>query len=325
MLHRKSHMPRSLLAISFADLIRGFTRYPLWILLSIYLLQVRRLSYIDIGIFFLLQSVITIPFSLVLGKQMDLHGRRKLAILLPAILAFAFVWLFLCVRLNLSIFMLFAAMVSTTIFSQIQYNLYNAILTDVSTESARVGFFSTVRVFSNAGIGIGLVFSGLTSLVSPSLYFIAPIIGSIAEVFIVIRYIPETFHRLDVTPALQAHRIRISNVRVLFAVSMILALSALVSSMYESPMLPLYLTTRYHYSTLLITGLYAVNTLIVILFQFRVNALGRKFGEVTAYSAGLLFYALSDIIFGLTGAYVLLVLNVVLLTVGENMTAQFSQ
>jgi len=325
MRNSKSPMPRSLLAISFADLIRGFTRYPLWILLSIYLLQSRRLSYIDIGIFFLLQSVITVPFSLVLGKHMDIHGRRKLAIVLPAILTFAFVGLFVCVWMNLPIFMLFAAMVSTTILSQIQYNLYNAILTDLSTESARVGFFSTVRVFSNAGIGIGLILSGLTSLVSPSLYFIAPIIGSVAEVFIVFRYIPETFHGDGRKAATHEGKNRISNVRILFVVSMILALSALVSNMYESPMLPLYLTSRYHYSTFLITGLYAVNTIIVILLQFRINSLGKRFGEVTAYSMGLILYALSDIVFGLTGAFALLVLNVVMLTVGENMTAQFSQ
>ncbi|MCL5881189.1 MAG: MFS transporter [Candidatus Thermoplasmatota archaeon] len=325
MRNSKSPMPRSLLAISFADLIRGFTRYPLWILLSIYLLQSRRLSYIDIGIFFLLQSVITVPFSLVLGKHMDIHGRRKLAIVLPAILTFAFVGLFVCVWMNLPIFMLFAAMVSTTILSQIQYNLYNAILTDLSTESARVGFFSTVRVFSNAGIGIGLILSGLTSLVSPSLYFIAPIIGSVAEVFIVFRYIPETFHGDGRKAAKHERKNRISNVRILFVVSMILALSALVSNMYESPMLPLYLTSRYHYSTFLITGLYAVNTIIVILLQFRINSLGKRFGEVTAYSMGLILYALSDIVFGLTGAFALLVLNVVMLTVGENMTAQFSQ
>ena len=325
MRNSKSPMPRSLLAISFADLIRGFTRYPLWILLSIYLLQSRRLSYIDIGIFFVLQSVITVPFSLVLGKHMDIHGRRKLAIVLPAILTFAFVGLFVCVWMNLPIFMLFAAMVSTTILSQIQYNLYNAILTDLSTESARVGFFSTVRVFSNAGIGIGLILSGLTSLVSPSLYFIAPIIGSVAEVFIVFRYIPETFHGDGRKAAKHERKNRISNVRILFVVSMILALSALVSNMYESPMLPLYLTSRYHYSTFLITGLYAVNTIIVILLQFRINSLGKRFGEVTAYSMGLILYALSDIVFGLTGAFALLVLNVVMLTVGENMTAQFSQ
>ena len=325
MRNSKSPMPRSLLAISFADLIRGFTRYPLWILLSIYLLQSRRLSYIDIGIFFLLQSVITVPFSLVLGKHMDIHGRRKLAIVLPAILTFAFVGLFVCVWMNLPIFMLFAAMVSTTILSQIQYNLYNAILTDLSTESARVGFFSTVRVFSNAGIGIGLILSGLTSLVSPSLYFIAPIIGSVAEVFIVFRYIPETFHGDGRKAATHEGKNRISNVRILFVVSMILALSALVSNMYESPMLPLYLTSRYHYSTFLITGLYAVNTIIVILLQSRINALGKRFGEVAAYSMGLILYAFSDIVFGLTGAFAVLVLNVVMLTVGENMTAQFSQ
>ena len=325
MRNSKSHMPRSLLAISFADLIRGFTRYPLWILLSIYLLQSRRLSYIDIGIFFLLQSVITIPFSLVLGKHMDIHGRRKLAIVLPAILSFAFLGLFVCVWMNLPIFMLFAVMVSTTILSQIQYNLYNAILTDLSTESARVGFFSTVRVFSNAGIGIGLILSGLTSLISPSLYFIAPIIGSVAEVFIVFRYIPETFHGDVRKTSTHESKNRISNVRILFVVSMILALSALVSNMYESPMLPLYLTSRYHYSTFLITGLYAVNTIIVILLQFRINALGKRFGEVAAYSMGLILYAFSDIVFGLTGAFAVLVLNVVMLTVGENMTAQFSQ
>ena len=154
----KSGYHPSIIAIAFADFIRGFTRYPLWILISIYLLTVRRLDYIDIGIIFLLQSVFTVPFSIFGGRISDVSGRRGLALLMPFLLLFTYLAFFFVVYRNLSIIAITAMMVVISILNNVQYNVGNSILTDLSNESQRLNSFSLVRVLSNVGIGIGLIF-----------------------------------------------------------------------------------------------------------------------------------------------------------------------
>jgi MFS family permease len=315
----------SIIAIAFADFIRGFTRYPLWILISIYLLTVRRLDYIDIGIIFLLQSVFTVPFSIFGGKISDVSGRRGLALLMPILLLFSYLAFFFVVYRNMSIIAVTVIMITISILGNVQYNIGNSILTDLSSESQRLNSFSLVRVTGNLGIGIGLILSGLTAIINPAYFFLAPVFGSLIEIFIIYRYVPESLPSTHEQTGTPKPRFSFRRDRLLILVSLVLAFSALFSNMFESPLLPLYLTSRFSYPEIQITSLYAVNTLIVILFQFRVNALSRKIGEVYTYALGLVIYSASYSVFGLTGIFYILLANVALLTMGENMTSQFSQ
>ena len=73
---------------------------------------------------------------------------------------------------NLSIIAITAMMVIISILNNVQYNVGNSILTDLSSESQRLNSFSLVRVMSNAGIGIGLIFSGLTAIINPAYFFL---------------------------------------------------------------------------------------------------------------------------------------------------------
>ena len=315
----------SIIAIAFADFIRGFTRYPLWILISIYLLTVRRLDYIDIGIIFLLQSVFSVPFSIYGGRISDVSGRRGLALLMPLLLLFTYLAFFFVVYRNLSIIAITAMMVIISILNNVQYNVGNSILTDLSSESQRLNSFSLVRVLSNVGIGIGLIFSGLTAIINPAYFFLAPVFGSFVEILIIYRYVPESLPSTHESTEKRERRFSIREDRMLILVSLVLAFSGLFTSMFENPLLPLYLTSRFSYPEFQITALYAVNTLIVILFQFRVNALAVKIGEIHTYALGLIIYSASYFIFGITGLFYILLANAALLTMGENMTSQFSQ
>ena len=56
-----------------------------------------------------------------------------------------------------------------------------------------------------------------------------------------------------------------------------------------------------------------------------INALAVKIGEIHTYALGLIIYSASYFIFGLTGLFYILLANAALLTMGENMTSQFSQ
>ena len=91
----------------------------------------------------------------------------------------------------------------------------------------------------------------------------------------------------------------------------------------QKSILPLYLTRFLGIQTTFITVLYAINTAVVVLFQYRLNVIAERIGYVRSFSIGLLFYSLSFIVFGLTGDLVILAFNVVILTVGESMTNPF--
>lgn len=315
----------SIVTIGFADFIRGFTRYPLWILISVYLLTTRHFNYIDIGLVFLAQSIFAVPFSIYGGRISDIRGRRKLAITMPTVLSASYLIFFLVIYYNLSLLIITVMMVDISILNIVQYNVNNSILTDLSSEVQRLNSFSLVRVMSNTGIGAGLIFSGLAAIINPAYFFLAPVFGSIAEVFIYYRYVPESISRRNVNFSGSPHKFSFKKDRLLITVSLVLAFSSLMSGMYESPILPLYLTSRFGYSEIQITLLYAVNTLIVIMFQFQINKLSRKIGEIPTYSLGLVLYAVSYLIFGIEGIFTLLILNVAMLTIGEDMTSQFSQ
>lgn len=314
----------SVKAIGLNSFIRGFTTYPLWILISIYLLSAKHLDYLEIGIVFLLQSIFTVPFTIYGGKISDVSGRRVLALLIPILLVFSYLLFFFVIFRNLSVLYLVALMGDVGILNNIQWNVGNSILTDLTSESDRLNSFSLVRVLSNVGIGVGLIFSGLISIANPAYFFLAPVFGCFVELLVVFRYIPESLPSTDTSLRVK-HKFSFRTDRLLILVSLVLGFSALFSNMFENPILPLYLTSRFSYPEIQITALYAVNTLIVILFQFRINSLARRIGEVPTYALGMIVYSAAYFVFGLTGAFVILIANAAALTIGENMTSQFSQ
>ena len=319
-----SQAPKSLLAMAFADMIRGFTRYPLWILISIYLLDVRHLDYLQIGFIFLFQSALSTPFSLYAGKLSDIKGRRMLALLLPAVLMILYLGFFLIIYINFSVLSIALMMATLGTLNNVQWNVNNSIVTDISSETERLNSFSLVRVFSNAGIGIGLIVSGIVALSNPAFFFIVPSIGCAIEILIILMFIPESLPHHAISLSRPKAR-NIIHEKTLVLVSTVLALGGLLTSMFESPLLPLFLSGIYGYNGLEITSLYAINAIIVISLQFRVNALSRKFGEVYIYVSGLIIYGFTYLVFGFIGEFPLLCANVVVLTLGENMTSQFSQ
>ncbi len=319
-----SRAPKSLLAMAFADMVRGFTRYPLWILISIYLLDVRHLDYLEIGLIFLFQSALSMPFSLYAGRLSDIKGRRILAFLLPTILLMLYLGFFVIIYRNFSVLSIALMMASIGTLNNVQWNVNNSIVADVSSEAERLDSFSLVRVFSNAGIGTGLIVSGIVALFNPAFFFIVPSIGCAIEILIILRFIPESLPHHAISLSRPKAR-RIIHEKPLVLVSIVLALGGLLTSMFESPLLPLFLSGIYGYNDLEITSLYAINAVIVISLQFRVNALSRRFGEVYIYASGLVIYGFTYLIFGFIGEFPLLCANAVILTVGENMTSQFSQ
>ena len=310
-------------AMGYADFIRGFGRYPTWILLVIYLSTIRDMSFIDIGLIFFVQSVISFPINIAGGRFIDRVGRRSISLFLPIPLVILYFLLFISVLYNGNIWFLIIEFVSTGILSSIQWVVINAIITDNSTTAGRLDAFTVLRILGNAGIGVGLVVSGVFSIFQPALFFIVPAAGSIIEFFIFKIYVPESKPSFAENKHENSTKIKVYRDGLLIIIVVIMAISALFANQWETPTLPLYLTRFLNIPEEFITILYAINTVTVIVFQYRLNILAEKIGYVRSFSLGLVLYALSFIVFGLTGNIIILALNVVLLTLGESLTNPF--
>ncbi|MHB8361280.1 MAG: MFS transporter [Thermoplasmataceae archaeon] len=310
-------------ALALSDFIRGLGRYPLWIILVIYLSSTRGLSYIEIGFLFFLQSAIAFPFNIIGGKVIDRIGRRSGSLILPFGLILLYFLLFYSVYFNQDISIIILEMFAVGVLNSIQWVVINAIVTDNSSSSERLNAFSALRVLGNAGIGVGLVLAGIFSTFQPAYFFLIPSIGSLLEFIIFIKYIPESISKEGSNRSQKEVSFKASGDLLLIAVAFLMAVSMLFANQWETPTLPLYLTTYVKIPEFYITLLYAINTLVVIFFQYHLNVVAEKIGFVKSFSIGLLMYSISFIVFGLTGNLILLAFNVVLLTIGESLTNPF--
>ena len=69
--------------ISYAEFSRAFGQYVVWIIMSIYLYEVRGLTYVDVGIVALAGGLLSFPASLAWGSLVDRIGRRLVGLMVP--------------------------------------------------------------------------------------------------------------------------------------------------------------------------------------------------------------------------------------------------
>ncbi|MGP6207864.1 MFS transporter [Cuniculiplasma sp. SKW3] len=305
------------------SVVNGFSKYPLWILLSLYL-NGRGFNFIDIGIILVLSNIISSPFLRKSGKMVDKFGRRRFTYILPLFLLIAYSFLYVTVLFNFSIIFIFGLLTLISYLSSFESTLKNTMITDLSLENERSRYFSIMRIWANVGIGIGLVCSGIASIISYSIFFLAPIFGSIFQFILFLYFFQETVEvhkRQEYTK--QQVKINGQYGRIIM-VSTLISICFAISNQYETPAMPLYLSTQWLLNPVYITILYSVNTMVVVFFQSKITSLAIRFKEYKVFSYGILFYSLSFFIFSITGNIFLLALAIVILTIGENLMSPVS-
>ena len=107
---------------------------------------------------FLLASTVLSPLQRRSGRLTDLRGRKPFAVLVQASASLIYVCMFFVVSYNLSIYFMFIALIVIMYLGNFQWSIINSIVTDSYDEKERTAAFSTFRVTSNAGIGVGLIY-----------------------------------------------------------------------------------------------------------------------------------------------------------------------
>ena len=307
--------------ISYAEFIRAFGQYVVWIIMSIYLYEVRGLTYVDVGIVALAGGLLSFPASLAWGNLVDRIGRRLVGLMVPTANMIIFSGMFFDIFLGGPTWILILFYVITNPVSSAQYINDGALISDTTEESDRVEAFSRTRVAGNIGIGLGLVIGGIIATFNYSAVFVAPAVGALIEFILYFYRIRDTRNQSTIEQSVSTgHKIFIPRKDLFFIAAAILTASAyFVSGMFESPITPLFLSSKYGFATYYITALFAINTVIVILFQNSINVVTGKWKDSVRISSGLALYAVGYLIIGLTPFFPVVAMAIIVLTLGENL------
>ena len=300
--------------ISMVQMIRTLGRSQVWVFTPLYLLLIRHVPYEYIGILFFATAILSVPFSLYGGNLIDSIGRRPLAVWLPLFGAFLLIVMLLGVGLDLSIFVVYLAFVFEGPVSSMEGILDNVVTTDSTTETERLYAFSFIRIAANLGFAVGPAVGGFLSSAGYTWVFLFPALLTFVEWGIYLKYIKETGKSKEVHRA----KMEIPKSDKAFLIMAILMGSIFFASGQWGTTLTLFWSRFDLVSNPLIGILYSVNGIGVVLLQLPVNRVLDKVRSTTRLSIGGLFYAFGFLILAFSSNFAFLVVDVVILTVGEN-------
>ncbi|HLH86596.1 MAG TPA: MFS transporter [Thermoplasmataceae archaeon] len=302
-------------AISAAQLLRILGRSQAWIFVPVYLTQIRGLPYIFVGLLFFITAIISLPFSLYGGNLIDRIGRRKIGKILPPVISSLLFILAASAYFDLQLLIVVVAFLLIEPFTSVQGILDNVIITDSTIESSRNDAFSIVRIFGNIGFSAGPAIGGYLAYVNFALIFTVPAVLTLFEWYFYLRYIHDIKR---ITPALSGGMFKFpSNDRYFLLISTLISVSFLVTGQWGTT-LTLFWSGVDHITNRFIGTLYAVNGLVVVFFQVPINYLFLHLRDRHRISIAVLMYAFGFFALAFSTNSIFLILDVVLLTIGEN-------
>lgn len=317
-----SHNSRSVLAVSFADLVRTLGRSSSVILLPIYFLIDRHASYILIGVVIAASYLLTAPFGIMGGALADRVGRRPLFTILPLLSAFVFILMSIEIFTRAPLLMLFTTFLFTSPIGSLQGTVDSAVLSDLTSPDERTKAFSVLRLASNVGFSLGPALGGLVSVVGYGILMLIPAIGNIVEEAVYIMLVKETLPRKEsANPAVTSLRRAMiafpSSDRPFMIILGVMVIAQLCLGQWGTT-LTLFLSSSYHLTAAQIGLMYSLNGAVVVIFQLPVNRLIGRFADINRLIAGVALYAISFFMFGIFSFYPLILTTAAILTIGEN-------
>ncbi len=300
--------------ISIAELLRLMGRSGVWVFIPLYLLSTKDVSYIEIGLLFLLSAVASLPVSIFGGNLIDRIGRRRVALALPPMLVIIFFVMFVGIHYSLSVLFTYLSFILFAPVAVMQSIVDQVIITDTTKESDRIDAFSMTRIGANVGFSLGPAISGFAVSYNYAILPLVPLISEIAGFFLYLRYINYN----EAPAAAERNLFAFPRNDGRFLVIATLISLALFSMGPWAFILPQFFSRVYLIPYSIIGLLFATNGLAVVFLQLPVNRLFRKMDDMTRISIGLVLYAATFAVFGLTRNTPLLFLDVIILTIGEN-------
>jgi MFS family permease len=216
------------------------------------------------------------------------------------------------------------------LFTDVGGPAQQAMMADILPEEKRAQGFGIIRVTFNLAVVFGPIIGGLVAARSYTALFLMDAVISTISAFIVFRLVPET------KPALLEHEVPESFGQTFAGYARVLrdglfmffiAVSAMSAFVYMNMNVTLGVFLRdYHgivedkYAYLL-----SINAAMVVVFQFWITRRIEKLPPMLMMALGTFFYAIGFALYGFTNTYLMFIMAMVVITIGEMIVSPVGQ
>ena len=313
----------TLVVITFIDRVGGAMLYPFF---ALYLTRKFGVGMTQVGVLFAVFSLSGFISSTMGGALTDRLGRKGIVIF--GLIASSFSAVAMGLVNSFDAFFVLALTVG--ILSDVAGPAHNAMVADLLPEEKRAQGYGIIRVAFNLSVTIGPVIGGLLATRSYLALFIADAVISLITAILVWRYLPET----RPAPAAGATQESMAGTfggyfRVLRDLPFLLFMGAciLMTLVYMNMNTTLGVFLRDAHG-ILESGygyILSLNAAMVVLFQFGITRRIEKRPPLLMMAFGTALYAIGFAMYGFVSTYILFLLAMVVITVGEMIVAPVGQ
>ncbi len=309
--------------VRFIDGIGGTLLFPFF---ALYITQKFGVGMTEAGILLGISSLFGLIGSMIGGALTDKFGRKRLILFGLVFSALSTLTIAFVTRIGL----MYPLSMFIGLLSNIAHPAHDAMIADILPEAKRSEGFGILRVVGNLAWIIGPTIGGFVANINFFYLFVIDSVMSCLVALIIFRTIPET------KPEPHAHQptqtfwqtlagyLDVSKDRAFLAFIIAQILMLLVyQQMYST--LSVYLRDVHGISSQGYGFLMTSSAITVVLFQFWVSRLIKRQPPFLMMALGALFYMIGFVLFGFVAAYLLFVLNIVIITIGEMIVVPTSQ
>lgn len=309
--------------VAFIDRLGGALLYPFF---ALYITSKFGVGMTQVGVLFATFSVSGLVGTSIGGALADRLGRKVMVIF--GLIASSVSAILMGVVNSIETFFLLALLVG--LLSNSAGPAHQAMITDMLPENKRAEGFGLFRIIFNMAVVIGPAIGGLLAARSYLLLFITDAVISMISAAIVYRYIPET--KPETLPGAPVEsifgtfggyaRVIKDSLFMFFIFTMIL--TGLVY-MNMTTTLGVYLRDVYSVPESGYGIILSLNAAMVVLFQFPITRRIESKSPMLIMALGAALYAIGFAMYGFVSAYIMFLLAMVIITIGEMLIAPVSQ
>jgi MFS family permease len=307
----------------FIDRIGGALMFPFF---TLYVTRKFDVGMTEVGILFAVFSISSVVGSMFGGALTDRLGRKGMLIF--GLIASALTSLLMGLVGTLELF--FGTALVVGLLANAGGPAQQAMVADLLPEEKRAQGFGFLRVVANLAVTIGPAIGGLLAARSYLLLFICDAVASTITAGIVALAIQETKPEAPEGEPEETMVQTFGGYRdVLRDVTYVLFMGACVLMtvvyMQMNTTLSVYLRDTHAIAEQGFGYILSLNAGMVVLFQFSITRWIAKYRPLIVMAVGTLLYAIGFGMYGLVSTYVLFLVAMVVITIGEMMTAPTSQ
>ena len=313
----------TLIVAMFIDRLGGALMFPFF---TLYITRRFGVGMTEVGVIFGLFSIASVGGGMFGGALTDRLGRK--GVLIFGLVASALSSLLMGVVNSIELF--FGSAVIVGLFANAGGPAQQAMVADLLPDEKRTQGFGILRVVANLAVTIGPAIGGLLAARSYLSLFICDAVLSLITAGIVVLVIEETKPAPREGEPEQTMAQTFGGYRdVLRDATFILFIGACILMtlvyMQMNSTLAVYLRDTHSVSEQGFGYILSLNAALVVLFQFYVTRRISKYRPLSMMVIGTLLYAIGFGIYGFVSAYALFLAAMVIITIGEMMTAPTAQ